>query len=44
MPIEKCVTRITRWVDGVATGRPDKRQVTFDAVYVPGGTVGPVNK
>jgi DNA-binding LacI/PurR family transcriptional regulator len=43
-PQKKHVARIVRWVDGVAKGSPDKRQVTFDAVYIPGGTVGPVKK
>ncbi|MES2919978.1 MAG: substrate-binding domain-containing protein [Verrucomicrobiota bacterium] len=44
MPTEKYITRITRWVGGVAKGRPDKDQVIFDAEYVPGGTVGRVKK
>lgn len=41
-PVKEYVARISRWVEGVAKGRPDKRQVIFDAEYVPGGTVGPV--
>jgi len=41
---EEFVTRITRWINGVKKGKPDQRQVIFDAVYVPGGTVGPVKK
>jgi DNA-binding LacI/PurR family transcriptional regulator len=43
-PRDQHITRIARWVDGVAKGRPDKRQTIFDAVYVPGGTVGPAKK
>jgi DNA-binding LacI/PurR family transcriptional regulator len=44
MPSQELVARISRWVNGVAKGRPDRRQVIFDAMYVPGGTVGPVKK
>ncbi|MES2922003.1 MAG: substrate-binding domain-containing protein [Verrucomicrobiota bacterium] len=44
MPREKHINRIARWVDGMAMGRPDKRQTLFDTVYVPGGTVGPAKK
>lgn len=44
MPPQKHIVRISRWVNGVAKGRPDKRQVIFDAVYVPGGSVGPAKK
>jgi LacI family transcriptional regulator len=43
-PREQYVTRIARWVEGVAKGRPDKRQVAFDAEYVPGGSVGPAKR
>ena len=38
------VSRIARWINGVRKGRPDQRHAIFDAVYVPGGTVGPVKK
>lgn len=44
MPQREHIDRISRWVNGVAKGRPDKREVIFDAVYVPGGTVGPAKK
>ena len=44
MPMDKYVTRIIRWVGGVAKGRPNNRHVTFDSVYVPGGTVGPAKR
>jgi DNA-binding LacI/PurR family transcriptional regulator len=43
-PMKEHITSITRWVKGVATGRPTKHQVILDAVYVPGGTVGPAKK
>jgi DNA-binding LacI/PurR family transcriptional regulator len=43
-PVKEYIARVARWVDGVAKGRPDKRQVIFPAVYVPGGTVGPAKK
>jgi DNA-binding LacI/PurR family transcriptional regulator len=43
-PREKYLARILRWVDGVAHGRVDQRQAFYEAVYVPGGTVGPVKK
>lgn len=38
------IDRISRWVNSVAKGRPDKRQVIFDAKYVRGGTVGQAKK
>ena len=44
VPVKEYHARIARWVDGVAKGRPDKRQVIFQAAYVPGGTVGPVKR
>lgn len=40
-PVNRHVANIARWVDGVVNGRADKRQEVFEAVYVPGGTVGP---
>jgi len=43
-PMKEHIESITRWVKGVAMGRPNKRQVILDAVYVPGGTVGPAKK
>jgi DNA-binding LacI/PurR family transcriptional regulator len=43
-PERDYIARIARWVDGVAKGRPDKRQVIFQAKYVPGGTVGPAKR
>jgi DNA-binding LacI/PurR family transcriptional regulator len=43
-PREQYITRIARWVNGVAKGRADQRQVMFDSMYIPGGTVGPVKK
>jgi len=41
---EKHIARIARWVDGVAKGRPVKRQTQFHTEYVPGGTVGPAKR
>lgn len=43
-PMKEHIANITRWVKGVAMGRPNKRQVILDAVYVPGCTVGPAKK
>lgn len=44
MPEKEHVVAMTRWVEEVAKGRPHKRQRIFDAVYVPGGTVGPAKR
>jgi DNA-binding LacI/PurR family transcriptional regulator len=44
MPVKEHVACMARWVNGVAKMRPSKRQVFIDAVYVPGGTVGPAKK
>lgn len=44
VPVKDYISRIARWVDGVAKGRPDQRHVIFQAAYVPGGTVGPAKK
>jgi DNA-binding LacI/PurR family transcriptional regulator len=44
LPRDKHIARIARWVDGMAKGKPDKRQGYFVSEYVPGGTVGPVKK
>ena len=34
--------RIARWVDQVALGKNDRRQLLSKAEFVPGGTIGPV--
>ncbi len=44
VPVKNYISTVTRWVHAVAKGRPDNRQVILPAVYVPGGTVGPVKK
>lgn len=36
------VTRILRWVDGVARGKKDHRRIYTPSEFVDGGTVGPV--
>jgi len=43
-PVKPHIASVTRWVKGVAKGHPGKRQAHFDAVYIPGGTVGPARK
>lgn len=44
MPEKEHVVDMTRWVEEVAKGRPNKRQRIFHAVYVPGDTVGPAKR
>lgn len=36
--------RIVRWADNIAKGKTDLRQSFTKSSFVPGGTVGPVNK
>jgi hypothetical protein len=36
------IRRVLRWVEGVAQGRNDRRQVMFDSKFEEGGTIGPV--
>jgi len=38
------VRRITRWVNGVARGKPDKRRTYIEAEFIEGGTIGPAPK
>ena len=38
------VRRILRWADNIAKGRSDQRQSFTKSSFVPGGTIGPVNK
>jgi DNA-binding LacI/PurR family transcriptional regulator len=44
LPLKQHVVRMSRWVGEIARGRPDRLQAIADAVYVPGGTVGPAKK
>lgn len=43
-PVEPHIRRITRWVAGVATGRPDQRQVILNTEFVAGQTVAPAKR
>ena len=43
-PVKAHIASMIRWVSTVANGRPAHRQVKVDAIYVPGGTVGPVKR
>jgi DNA-binding LacI/PurR family transcriptional regulator len=36
------VRRIVRWVAAVGKGRADRKTINFPAVFVPGGSIGPV--
>lgn len=38
------VRRILQWSDNIAKGKPDLRQSYTKASFVPGGSIGPVNK
>lgn len=38
------VRRIVRWADNIAKGKTDLRQSFTKSSFVPGGTIGPVNK
>lgn len=38
------VKRVVEWVDNVAKGKDDRRQMLFDGEFVEGGTIGPVGK
>ena len=42
-PSRPIVRRIVRWAKAVSEQRPDVRQMTFLAEFVPGGTIGPVD-
>lgn len=44
IPFKDYAVNVARWLERVAKGLPDQRQVVFPAGYVPGGTVGPVKK
>ena len=38
------VRRVVRWVNAVRKSKPDRRAITFQAEFVPGGSIGPVWK
>lgn len=38
------VKRVVDWVDKVAKGKEDRRQILFDGEFVEGGMIGPVGK
>lgn len=38
------VRRVMRWVESIRKGRHDLRTIDFPAVFVPGGSIGPVVK
>jgi len=39
---EPLARRVARWLENVATGKDDRRQTLFTAIFVEGGTIGPV--
>ena len=41
---EAIVRRVVRWVENVARGKADKRQVLQQAAFVEGGTIGPARE
>lgn len=43
-PEKEHVRRILRWVQGVAKGKPDLRQITFDTRLAAGESVGPAKR
>lgn len=43
-PEKEHALRIQRWVQNLAKGRPDQRQVLFDAGFSPGSSIGPAKK
>ncbi|MFU8892451.1 MAG: substrate-binding domain-containing protein [Luteolibacter sp.] len=38
------IKRVVEWVDNVAKGKDDRRQMLFDGEFVEGGTIGPAGK
>jgi DNA-binding LacI/PurR family transcriptional regulator len=38
------IRRVVRWVNAVKKGRADRKTINFPAVFIPGGSVGPVAK
>lgn len=40
--VEPLVKRVVRWASAVSQGRADKKQVSYPAEWMPGGTIGPV--
>lgn len=38
------VRRVLRWAENVAQGQDDRRQALFEAEFIEGGTIGPVEK
>lgn len=42
--LQPVLNRVVRWATHVANGKEDKRQTTFKAKFVEGGTIGPAPK
>lgn len=38
------VRRVVRWVNAVRKGKPDRKIINVPAVFIPGGSIGPVGK